>query len=200
MPGNRFLDKRSKRFDLTASGHCKTVSVSFHAAVFIAISLDGFIARPDGSIDWLTERGEQAGDTGYDEFMAPIDTVVLGRNTFEKVLTFDFWPYEGKHVEVLSTTLDPAADERIIVHRTLDGLVETLEDRGARRIYADGGVVIQTFLRAGLLNELTITTAPVLIGSGLPLFGALDQDIALVHNATRTLKAGFVQSDYTVVR
>ncbi len=174
--------------------------MTFHAAVFIATSLDGYIARPDGSIDWLTERGEQAGDTGYDEFMASIDTVVMGRNTFEKVLTFGFWPYEGKHVEVLSTTLDPAIDERIIVHRSLDGLVETLADRGARRIYADGGMVIQTFLRAGLLNELTITTAPVLIGSGLPLFGALDNDVTLVHNATRTLKAGFVQSDYTVLR
>jgi dihydrofolate reductase len=174
--------------------------VTFHAAVFIATSLDGYIARPDGSIGWLTERGEQAGDTGYDEFMAPIDTVVMGRSTFEKVLTFGFWPYEGKHVEVLSTTLDPAVDERVIVHRTLDGLVETLADRGAQRIYADGGKVIQTFLRAGLLDELTITTAPVLIGSGLRLFGDLDQDITLVHNATRTLKAGFVQSDYTVVR
>ncbi|GAA1718929.1 dihydrofolate reductase family protein [Kribbella sp. NPDC056951] len=174
--------------------------MTFHAAVFIATSLDGYIARPDGSIDWLTERGEQAGDTGYDEFMASIDTVVMGRNTFEKVLTFGFWPYEGKHVEVLSTTLDPDADERVIVHRTVDGLVETLADRGAQRIYADGGAVIQTFLRAGLLNELTITTAPVLIGSGLPLFGALDNDVTLVHNATRTLKAGFVQSDYTVVR
>ncbi len=69
--------------------------MSFHAAVFIAVSLDGFIARPDGAIDWLTERGERAGDTGYDEFMTAIDTVVLGRNTYEKVLTFDFWPYEG---------------------------------------------------------------------------------------------------------
>jgi len=174
--------------------------VTFHAAVFIATSLDGYIARPDGSIDWLTERGEQAGDTGYDEFMAPIDTVVLGRNTFEKVLTFDFWPYEGKHVEVLSTTLDQGVDERVIVHRTLDGLLETLDDRGARRLYVDGGAVIRTFLRANLLNELTITTAPVLLGAGLPLFGALDQDVSLVHNATRTLKAGFVQSDYTVVR
>ncbi|TDD46646.1 dihydrofolate reductase [Kribbella antibiotica] len=174
--------------------------MTFHAAVFIATSLDGYIARPDGSIDWLTERGEQAGDTGYDEFMAAIDTVVLGRGTFEKVLTFGFWPYEGKHVEVLSTTLDPGIDERVIVHRTLDALVETLADRNAQRIYADGGKVIQTFLRAGLLNELTITTAPVLLGSGLPLFGPLDEDITLVHNATRTLKAGFVQSDYTVLR
>ncbi|HET6989087.1 MAG TPA: dihydrofolate reductase family protein [Kribbella sp.] len=174
--------------------------MSFHAAVFIATSLDGYIARPDGSIDWLTERGEQAGDTGYDEFMASIDTVVLGRNTFEQVLTFDFWPYDGKQVEVLSTTLAPDTDERVIVHRTLDGLVETLNDRGARRVYADGGAVIQTFLRAGLLNELTITTAPVLLGAGIPLFGPLDADIVLTHNATRTLKAGFTQSDYTIHR
>jgi dihydrofolate reductase len=172
--------------------------MTFHAAGFIATSLDGYIARPDGSIDWLTERGERAGDTGYDEFIASVDTVVLGRNTYEKVLTFDFWPYEGKQVEVLSTTLDPDADERIIVHRTLEGLVETLNDRGAKRVYADGGQVIQTFLRAGLLNELTITTAPVLLGAGIRLFGELDKEIALTHNATRTLKAGFTQSDYTI--
>jgi len=174
--------------------------VSFHAAAFIATSLDGYIARPDGSIDWLTARGEQAGDTGYNEFMTSVDTVVMGRNTFDKVLSFDFWPYDGKQVEVLSTSLAPDADERIIVHRTLDGLIETLNDRGAKRIYADGGRVIQTFLRAGLLNELTITTAPVLLGAGIPLFGDLDSDITLTHNATRTLKAGFTQSDYTIHR
>ncbi len=174
--------------------------VSFHAAVFIATSLDGYIARPDGSIDWLTERGAQAGETGYDQFMTTVDTVVLGRNTYEKVLAFDYWPYDGKQVEVLSTTLDPDADERIIVHRTLDGLIETLNDRGAKRVYADGGRVIQTFLRAGLLTELTITTAPVLLGAGIPLFGPLDTEVALTHNATRTLKAGFTQSDYTIHR
>ena len=104
--------------------------VSFHAAVFIAVSLDGFIARPDGAIDWLTERGERAGETGYDEFMAAIDTVVLGRNTYEKVLTFGFWPYEGKQVEVLSTTLPLDVDERVIVHRTVDAQVQTRNDRG----------------------------------------------------------------------
>ena len=174
--------------------------MSFHAAAFIATSLDGYIARPDGSIDWLTSRGEQAGDTGYNEFMTSVDTVVMGRKTFEKVLTFDFWPYDGKQVEVLSTTLAPDADERVIVHRTLDALIETLNDRGAKRVYADGGRVIQTFLRAGLLNELTITTAPVLLGAGIPLFGPVPADIPLNHNATRTLKAGFTQSDYTVVR
>ncbi|WP_020388039.1 dihydrofolate reductase family protein [Kribbella catacumbae] len=174
--------------------------MTFHAAVFIATSLDGFIARADGSIDWLSERGEQAGDTGYDEFIAAVDTVVLGRSTYEKVLTFGFWPYEGKQVEVLSTTLAADADERVIVHRTVDGLVQTLEDRGAKRVYADGGRVIQTFLRAGLLNELTITVVPVLLGTGIPLFGELDADVSLTHNATRTLGAGLIQSDYTVQR
>lgn len=174
--------------------------MSFHAAVFIATSLDGFIARTDGSIDWLTSRGENAGDTGYDEFMAAIDTVVLGRKTYEKVLTFDFWPYDGKQVEVLSSTLAPDADERIIVHRTLDGLVQTLNDRGAKRIYADGGQIVQTFLRAGLLNELTITVVPILLGAGIPLFGELDHDVPLTHNATRTLGAGLIQSDYTIPR
>lgn len=174
--------------------------MSFHAAVFIAVSLDGYIARPDGSIDWLTERGEHAGDTGYDEFMASIDTVVVGRNTYEMALGFGAWPYDGKQVEVLSTSLDPDADERIIVHRTLEALVETLNDRGARRVYTDGGRVIQTFLRAGLLDELTITTAPVILGTGIPLFGPLTADIPLTHNATRTLKAGFTQSDYTIQR
>jgi dihydrofolate reductase len=181
--------------------HAETGSrVSFHAAVFIAVSLDGFIARADGSIDWLTERGKQAGETGYDEFMGRIDTVVIGRATYEQVLTFGFWPYEGKQVEVLSSTLAPDVDERIIVHRTIASLVETLTDRGAKRVYADGGQVIQTFLREGLLNELTITTVPVLLGGGIRLFGDLDQDIPLTHNATRTLNAGFVQSDYTIRR
>jgi dihydrofolate reductase len=172
--------------------------VSFHAAAFIATSLDGYIARSDGSIDWLTGRAEQAGETGYDEFLASVDTVVLGRNTYELALTFDRWPYESKQVEVLSTTLDPEADDRILVHRTLNALVETLNDRGAHRIYADGAATIQTFLRAGLLNELTITTAPVLLGAGIPLFGDLPAEIPLTHNATRTLKAGFTQSDYSI--
>lgn len=174
--------------------------MTFHAAVFLATSLDGFIARPDGSIDWLTEPGEQAGDTGYDQFMATVDTVVLGRTTYQLALTFGFWPYEGKQVEVLSTTLAADTDERVIVHRTVEGLVETLNDRGAKRVYADGGRVVQTFLRAGLLNELTITVVPVLLGAGIPLFGPLDHDIALTHNATRTLGAGLIQSDYTVKR
>lgn len=172
----------------------------FTVSVFIATSLDGFIARPDGDLDWLTSRGEQAGDMGYQEFMATIDTVVLGRATYEKVLTFgaEQWPYGGKHVAVLSTRLDGGADPRVTVYRDLDRLVRGLAERGTKSVYADGGQVVQSFLRAGLVHELTITTAPVLLGSGLPLFGPLDGDIALTHRSTTVHGAGFVQTTYAV--
>ncbi|MFD0690132.1 dihydrofolate reductase family protein [Actinomadura fibrosa] len=170
----------------------------FTASVFIATSLDGYIARADGDIEWLTSRGEKAGDTGYDDFAAGVDTLVIGRGTYEKVLTFGEWPYEGKRVAVLSTRLPEDADPRVTVHRDLGALMRDLTGHGARRVYVDGGQVIQAFLRAGLLDDLTITTVPVLLGGGLPLFGALDGDVGLVHRSTRVLGAGLVQSSYTV--
>ncbi|MEV7612451.1 dihydrofolate reductase family protein [Streptomyces sp. NPDC089799] len=170
---------------------------SFRTATTLGVSLDGYIARPDGDIDWLTERGAEAGDTGFEEFMAGIDTLAMGRNTYEKVLTFGFWPYEGKHVAVLSTTLE-ADDPRISVHRSLPELLAALTERGAENVYVDGGVTVQTFLREDLLDELTLTTVPVLIGSGLPLFGELDRDVDLTLRSARTLGAGFTQATYAV--
>jgi dihydrofolate reductase len=168
----------------------------FVGAVFIATSLDGFIARPDGDIDWLT-RAENLGDTGYDAFIAGIDLLVMGRGTYEKVLTFGSWPYSGRPVLVLSSTL-ATDDERIEVHASLDELLAAIAARGARRVYVDGGKVIQSFLRGGLVDELTITYAPVLLGEGLSLFGATGHDVPLTHRSTRVLGAGFVQSTYVV--
>lgn len=139
----------------------------FRTSVTIGVSLDGFIARPDGDIEWLTMRGAQAGETGYQEFMEGIDTLALGRHTYEKVLSFGFWPYEGKRVAVLSTGLT-TDDPRVTVHRSLPELLAALTEQGARHVYVDGGKMIQTFLREDLLDELIITTAPVLIGEGLP--------------------------------
>ncbi|MFJ7158246.1 dihydrofolate reductase family protein [Streptomyces sp. NPDC101118] len=173
---------------------------AFRGLVFIATSLDGFIARPDGDIEWLTGRGEQAGssaDVGYDAFFAGIDTLVMGRGTYEKVLTFGFWPYEGKRVAVLSGTL-VTEDPNVTVHRTLDALLDALAADGARNVYVDGGRVIQTFLREGLVDELCLTTVPVLLGEGLPLFGATGRDIDLVHRESRVLGAGFVQHTYAI--
>jgi dihydrofolate reductase len=174
----------------------------FAVSVFIGTSLDGFIARPDGDITWLNSRAEGAGDYGYDEFMAGVDTVVMGRATYEVVIGFgpEMWPYGGKDVHVLSTRLDTDADDRITVHRTLGELVAALAERGTKRVYADGGQLIQAFLRAGMVDDITITRAPVLIGTGLPLFGPLDADVDLVHGSTRVLDAGFTQSTYNVAR
>jgi dihydrofolate reductase len=164
--------------------------------VFIGTSVDGFIARDSGDIDWLTARGEEAGDTGYDAFMAGVDHIVMGRGTYEKVLGFGFWPYEGKRVLVLSTTLQ-AGDARVRVVPSVGAACEVL-DRDARGVYVDGGQVIQAFLREGLVDELTITQVPVLIGTGKPLFGALPRDLDLELVGQHAPGAGLVQVTWRV--
>jgi dihydrofolate reductase len=164
--------------------------------VFIGTSVDGFIARESGDIDWLTSRGEAAGDTGYDAFMAGIDHLVMGRVTYETVLEFGFWPYEGKTVLVLSTTLAPD-DPRVRVVRSIAKARDVL-DGAARGVYVDGGQVVQAFLREDLIDEITITRVPVLIGVGKPLFGTLPTDVDLELLEQRTLGGGVVQTRYRV--
>jgi dihydrofolate reductase len=178
--------------------------MSIKASVFIATSLDGFIARADGGLDWLSggESTSTEQDFGYQEFMDSVDTIVIGRNTFEPVLTFDAWPYSGKKVVVLSSgpsAVPPhLADSVEWLSLPPQHLVERLESQGATHLYVDGGKTIQGFLNAGLINELTITRIPILIGTGIPLFGPLDHDVRLTHVATRQFENGFVQSRYRV--
>jgi len=185
-------------------------SHSWQGHVFIGCSLDGFIARPDGDLGWLTDpphdEGHVAGHEGpeappgYEDFMAGIDHLVMGRATYEKVLTFGTWPYSAQHVVVLGTTLRPGEDERITVARSVDEVVRTLEGRGARGVYVDGGRVIQEFLRRGLIDEMVISTAPVLIGAGIPLFGALGTDVRLTHLGTSYGASGMTSSRYRITR
>jgi dihydrofolate reductase len=183
---------------MTSTPHPATPARPFTGAVFIATSLDGFIARSDGGIEWLTSRAEGLGETGYDAFIAGIDHLVMGRGTYEKALTFDAWPYEGRPVLVLSSRADLSGDDRVQVVRDVPAAVRALVAAGARRVYVDGGRAVQSFLAAGLVHELTLTTAPVLLGGGLPLFGHLDADVSLEHRSTAVLGAGFVQSVYAV--
>ncbi|WP_019987961.1 dihydrofolate reductase family protein [Rudanella lutea] len=174
-------------------------------SVFIATSLDGFIARTDGAIDWLTHPDYQIDgeDFGYQSFMDSVDMIVMGRNTYETVLGFGGeWPYRGKRMVILSSkqpAIPPAlAHEVEVTHLPPAELVAQLSERGVRQVYLDGGLTIQGFLAAGLVHELTITRIPVLLGEGIPLFGATGHDIALHHTETRTFPNGFVQSRYTV--
>jgi dihydrofolate reductase len=169
--------------------------------VFIAMSFDGFIARPDGSIDWLLAADGAGEDHGYHRFMAGVDGVAMGRGTFETVRDFDPWPYE-KPVVVLSRTLSAAdVPERLAgrVEVSTEGpraLFERLEQQGWRRAYVDGGAVIRSFLAEGLVADMILTRVPVLIGAGRPLFGALARDLPLVHEATQAFPSGLVQSRY----
>jgi dihydrofolate reductase len=170
-------------------------------SVFIGISIDGFIARPNGDLDFLPEGGGEP--HGYDEFIASVDAIVLGRNSFEKVLTFDPWPYGAKRVVVLSSRpVDLIAARGGVVEQMAGApaeIVSRLAASGAHHLYIDGGITIQAFLRAGLIQRLIITRVPVLVGSGIPLFGPLSHDIRLRHVTTRSFPSGLVSSEYEVV-
>ena len=169
------------------------------ASVFIGTSLDGFIARANGDLDFLPPGGGEP--HGYDEFMATVDALVIGRKTFETVLSFDTWPYGDKPAFVLSTRTLAAAPLGAVVEGMSGApaeIVSKLAARGFRHIYVDGGITIQRFLQAGLIQRLIITRVPVLIGAGIPLFGAIQRDIVLRHVGTRQYASGLVQSEYVV--
>lgn len=170
------------------------------ASVFIATSLDGFIARQDGALDWLPVGGGEP--HGYPEFIATVDAIVIGRKTFETVLAFEVWPYETKPVVVLSTTLSELTVPDGAVCELMAGtpgeIVSRLTQRGMKHLYIDGGVTIQRFIAAGLIQHLTITRIPVLLGRGIPLFGSLSHDIRLEHLTTRSYPSGLVQSEYII--
>jgi len=169
------------------------------ASVFVGTSLDGFIARVDGTLDFLPHDGGEP--HGYEEFLASVDALVIGRKTYESVLSFGDWPYGTKPVFVLSTrTLAPAPPGAAVERLAGDpaAVAAELDRRGVRHVYVDGGITIRRFLRAGLVQRLVITRVPVLIGTGIPLFGALDRDVVLRHVVTRSYASGLVQSEYEV--
>lgn len=172
-------------------------------SVFVATSLDGFIAREGGSIDWLGGASEDGEDFGFEKFFRSVDALVMGRNTFELVRTFGEWPYGSKPVFVLtSRKIDIPKDlaEHVnSVSGSPEEIVNVLYGIGIKHVYVDGGKTIQGFLRAGLVQRMNITRIPILIGRGIPLFGNLEQDISLQHIDTKVYSNGFVQSEYEVV-
>ncbi|GAB3533275.1 dihydrofolate reductase family protein [Arthrobacter tecti] len=170
--------------------------------VFIGMSVDGMIARADDDLDWLT--GGTAGDaddpdkSGFTEFMRSVDHMVMGRSTYEIVLSMGEWFYGDTPVLVLSTRLQ-TDDSRVHIVRSLEEAVARLDDDGARSVYVDGGRTVRSFLAAGLIRSLTLTRVPVLIGEGKPLFGALPADIRLQLAEMKSFKGGAVQTRYTVL-
>lgn len=176
------------------------------ASVYIATSLDGFISRPDGGIDWLHQANSlvpPGEDCGYAKFMETVDVLVMGRNTYEQVITFDPWPYVGREVVVLSTqqvTVPAHLGASVgASSETPAELLERLASRGAGHVYIDGGKTIQSFLAAGLIHQITITVIPVLLGSGRPLFATVGREQKLELLSSKTYEFGFVQSTYRVL-
>ena len=171
--------------------------------VYIATSLDGFIAREDGAIDWLMKQNTEGEDYGYDAFMDTVDGLVMGRGSYETVAGFDPWPYT-KPVIVMSQSLTPEdIPDRLrgkvsLSRETPQALMQRLEAEHWRAAYIDGGLMVQSFLRAGLIDEITLTRVPVLLGSGKPLFGPLNADIDLVHTSTKSYPSGLALSTYRI--
>ena len=168
-------------------------------SVFVGTSVDGFIARPNGALDFLPPGGGEP--HGYNEFIATVDAIVIGRKTFETVLPMDPWPYGNKRVVVLSSRPVDVSKAKGGVEQMGGSpaeIVAKLAASGAHHLYVDGGITLQGFLRAGLVQRLVITRVPVLIGEGIPLFGSVPRDVRLRHIATRHYPSGLVQSEYEV--
>ncbi|QCG95913.1 dihydrofolate reductase [Azospirillum sp. TSA2s] len=171
--------------------------------VFIATSLDGFIARNNGDIGWLLERDDPSEDHGYDAFIDNIDVILMGRGTYESIQNIRPWPYT-RPVVVLSGSLkgqqvpEDMAEKVQFSDKSPKQAMAMLEAAGNRRVYVDGGLIIQSFLREGLITDMVITHVPVLLGQGRSLFGAIPSDIALIHEETRSFASGLVQSRYRI--
>ena len=176
--------------------------------VFIATSLDGFIARDDGRIDWLDMADSllpPGEDHGYGDHMSTVDAMVMGRSTFETVLGFGGdWPYGELRMVVLTRQPYYEIPESVpdcvtVSSETPARLLGSLAGEGVKHVYVDGGVTIQSFLAEGLIDELTITTIPVILGEGRPLFGPVPSDVLLKLVWSRSWEGGLVQSKWEVV-
>jgi len=180
------------------------VDIKFSA--FIATSFDGFIARLNGKLDWLNEAAgeDKSEDYGYQQFVASVDCIVLGRNSFEKVAAFSQWPYEKTPVIVLSRhlkSIPPALEDKAsLFSGEVELLAVELQSRGFKRVYVDGGATIQSFIRAELLDDITVTQIPVLLGKGIPLFAEVAKDVKLKLLRSQAYASGFVQSSYQILR
>ncbi len=176
------------------------MNIEFSA--FIATSLDGYIARPNGQLDWLENATEKDSkqDFGYFDFMRNVDCVVLGRNTFEKVVSFPEWSYKNQRVVVLSKTMKNAPNHLEYPVDFFSGKVELLavelQNLGVKKAYIDGGVTIQSFINAKLLDDIIVTQIPILIGRGISLFGKGFDDVKLELLKSNAFDNGFVQSHY----
>lgn len=174
-------------------------------SVFIAASVDGYIAREDNSIDWLENHSANPDqDYGYHEFINSIDAILMGRNTFDVVKDLKDWSTNGMPIFVLthhSMTLQLGKYKNVqLIQGKPSEVISELEDRGINHIYIDGGKTITEFLSESLVDEMIITRIPTLLGKGIPLFGWMENEIKLELISTIDFKDGLVQNKYKVLK
>ena len=172
--------------------------------VMMAITLDGFVARQDHSLDWLMKQDTNEEDHGFTEFMDSIDVIVMGSGSYKTVRQFDAWPYK-KPVVVLSRNMtdedipDELSGQVEIMNLSPEKFMDEMEERGWRRVYIDGGAVVQSFMKLGLIQDLKLAIVPILIGKGIRLFGDLSTDIDLQLVKTKAFPSGLVEMRYSVL-
>lgn len=170
--------------------------------VFMAMSLDGFVAREDHNLDWLMKIDTGGQDQGYDGFIADKDCIIMGKGSFNTVSTFDEWPYKLPVIVMSSSLTVQDIPKQLkgnveISSLSPTRLMQSLEKKGMSKIYVDGGKIVQSFIIDNLIHDMTITSIPVLIGSGIRIFGKTEKDYNLELVSSRVLNGGFVQSKYT---
>lgn len=168
--------------------------------VYIATSLDGYIADPNGNLNWLNNiPNPNKSDYGYLDFIKNIDAIIMGKNTFQKVLSFGKWPYH-KPVFILSNSLKEIPEDLIekveIIYGDIKKLIQQLKEQGFKNMYIDGGQTVHSFLKKDLIDEIIITTVPVLLGDGIPLFHKLNQQLKFNHKNTKIYNNNLVKSHY----
>jgi dihydrofolate reductase len=180
------------------SNEARLASARPRCSVYIAVSLDGYIARADGGLDWLAVVERPGEDYGYKAFFDSVDVLVIGRKTYETALGFEHWPYEGKRCIVVTRSSRTARHGETFHAGALTSLLDRLEAEGAQRVYVDGGALIRSFLAEDLVDDMTLSVIPVLLGAGISLFGAVERRLSLV--ASRSFPSGLVQLSYNVER
>lgn len=173
--------------------------------VYIATSLDGFVARRNHALDWLMKQGTAGEDHGYEAFLDTVDGIVMGKGSFMNVLRLGPWPYR-KPVVVMSQSLTqddlpPHLEGKVRLDRSGPlAVMEQLAEAGWSRAYVDGGALVQSFLKDGLIHDIVLTIVPILIGDGISLFGDLGRDLDLELLGAQSYDSGLLQTRYRIVR
>ncbi|MCH9611644.1 MAG: putative protein YyaP [Chlamydiia bacterium] len=167
--------------------------------VYIARSIDGYIAKKDGNLDFLSYGHKGDEDYGFSAFKSSVDAVIMGRNTYDVVDQFDPWAYAGKRVIVLSSTLRHAREEVEVYQGDLPPLLQRLDQEGIKHIWVDGGVTATQFLAQGLVNELIISQIAILIGDGIPLFTPFNRELPCKLLSHKSFPSGLVQTHYHIL-